>query len=67
MEKSLNNPYITVKVKGEDRKLKLRLQHALALLQLKNSMWEISDNEYRFLDNDIKRITSPDPAKKPRQ
>jgi hypothetical protein len=50
--------FVTLKVKGDDTTKVFELQHALAILQLKNSAWEIQDDNYTFEGNDIKRITS---------
>lgn len=56
---------ITLKVKGEERTQKFELPHALAILRLKNSAWEISDKDFIFEDNDIRRNTSVGADKKP--
>jgi hypothetical protein len=53
------NSKVTLKVKGENGKeQKFEIGHALRLLRLPNSGWEINDSKYTFSGNDIKRNPS---------
>ena len=58
MSKEIKSPVVTLQVKGEERTQKFELQHALEILRLTNSAWEIKDKDFKFEDNDIKRNTS---------
>lgn len=51
--------FVTLKAKGKyNRKHDFELQHALRLLRLPNSGWELDDERYTFEKNDIRRVTS---------
>jgi len=51
--------FITLRAKGKDnRNQEFKLQHALRLLRLSNSAWELNDERYTFEKNDINRVTS---------
>ncbi len=50
------NATVQLVAKGKyNRKQKFELQHALRLLRLPNTQWELNDERYIFNDNDIKR------------
>lgn len=58
MDKKVKVRQVTLKVKGTERTQQFELQHALALLRLPNSGWQISDKNFIFEDNEIKPSTS---------
>lgn len=64
MDKKVKAREVTLKVKSAERTQKFELQHALALLRLPNSAWEISDKNFIFEDNEIKPSTSTGADKK---
>lgn len=41
-----------------DKQQKFKHEHALKLLRLSNSQWELKDERYTFKDNEIRRNTS---------
>ena len=53
------NSKVTLKVKGENGKeQQFDIGHALRILRMPNSCWEINDSKYIFESNDIKRNPS---------
>ena len=56
---SPKNPQVTLRVKGESKRERVfSISHALQLLRLPKTGWEISDDKYIFENNDIKRRPS---------
>jgi hypothetical protein len=47
---------VTLKVKGKEATREFEKAHAVALLTLKNSQWEIDTNStFEFIDNELRR------------
>ena len=59
---------VTLCTKGENkRERKFAIAHALEILRLPNSQWEVSDDNYIFEGNDIKRRPSTGDTQKSKE
>lgn len=59
MAKKVREIFITLKAKGTDEKtISVTLDHALKILRIHNTCWEIYDNRFIFENNDIKHRRS---------
>lgn len=59
MKKVIKNSLIELTTIGEYKRThSFEINHALKLLRLPNSMWRVTDENYQFTDNDIKRRKS---------
>jgi hypothetical protein len=49
---------IALRIKGTEKQKEFSIDHALNVLRIPNSQWEIADKSYIFENNDIKRVPS---------
>lgn len=56
-----------VRMKSGKTEQDFELSHALRILQLKNSAWECIDDDFEFVNNDLKRKASQGSDPEPKE